>query len=197
MKTQQIKLTNPLNLTTMKSTLITLTALVALALTSLTSIAQTTETESELAIESTEVLESMIEKSPNLQSFYDNSYGYAVFPKVTKGAITIGAAAGKGVIYKDHKVVSTSKLKQLTVGVQLGGQQYSEVIFFQTEEAFNNFMNNKLKFDAQASAVALKAGASTDAPYINGVLVFTQAIGGLMYEASLGGQHFANSPISN
>ena len=181
----------------MKTTMIKFTAVVALALTSLASVAQTTESKPELVKESTDALESMIEESPELQTHYDNSYGYAVFPRVSKGAITIGGAAGNGVVYKNHEIVSTSKLKQVTFGFQFGGQQYSEVIFFQSENAFDNFLNNKLKFDAQASAVALKSGASADVPYIDGVAVFTQAIGGLMYEASIGGQHFKNKPISN
>ena len=181
----------------MKNKIITCTALVAFALTSLTSFAQTTELKSDFATESTEVLLSMIEEAPQLQTYYDASYGYVIFPKVTKGAITVGGAAGNGVVYKNHEAISTSKLKQLTIGVQLGGQQYSEVIFFQSEETFEHFMNNNLKFDAQASAVALKSGASADAPYVNGVAVFTQTIGGLMCEASIGGQHFKNTPISN
>ncbi|MDB4286249.1 lipid-binding SYLF domain-containing protein [bacterium] len=181
----------------MKITMMAYTAVLVLVLTSLTLTAQTTESNSELAVKSTEVLLSMIEGAPALQTYYDNSYGYAVFPKVTKGAITIGGAAGKGVVYKNHEMVSASKLKQVTFGIQFGGQKYSEVIFFQNKEVFEKFMNNKLKFDAQASAVALKAGASTNASYANGVLVFTQAIGGLMYEASIGGQHFANNLISN
>ena len=100
-------------------------------------------------------------------------------------------------VYKNHEIVSGSKLKQITFGFQFGGQQYSEVIFFQNEEAFEQFMNDKMKFDGQASAVALKSGASADVPYAYGVSVFTQAIGGLMFEASIGGQHFDNSPISN
>ena len=74
--------------------------------------------------------------------------------------------------------------------MQLGGQQYSEVIFFENEKSFEKFTNGNLKFDAQASAVALKKGASIDAAYSNGVAVFTRTKGGLMYEASIGGQHF-------
>lgn len=181
----------------MKSTLITLAAIVSFSLTNVISIAQTTDSIPELSKESNTVLKSMMDNDPELKTFYDNAYGYAVFPKVTKGAITVGAAMGSGVVYKKHEIVSTSKLKQLTVGAQIGGQQYSEVIFFQNETSFDNFMNEKLKFDAQASVVAMKSGASFDAPYLNGVAVFTQTLGGIMCEASIGGQHFSNSPISN
>lgn len=179
----------------MKNKIIAYTGLVAFALANLKSNAQTTELKNEVALESTEILLSMIEEAPDLQFYYDNSYGYAVFPKVTKGAISIGAAVGRGMVFQNHNIVSASKLKQLTFGFQFGGQQYSEVIFFQNVEAFDQFMNNKLKFDGQASAVALKAGASADVSYSYGVTVFTKAIGGLMFEASIGGQHFANKPI--
>ena len=111
----------------MKTTLITFTAIVTFTLTSLISLAQTAGSKLEMTIESSVVLLAMMEEEPNLQSFYDNSYGYAVFPKVTKGAFTVGAAAGNGVVYKNHKVVSTSKMKQLTLGLQVGGQQSGTV----------------------------------------------------------------------
>jgi lipid-binding SYLF domain-containing protein len=140
-------------------------------------------------------LASMIESTSRLQIFKDQAYGYAVFPKVTKAGIGIGGAAGKGVVYKGGELVGASKLKGATLGLQLGGQQYSEVIFFEDQEAFENFTNGNLKFDAQASAVALDEGASIDAAYNEGVAVFTQIIGGLMVEASIGGQHFTFDPV--
>ena len=135
-------------------------------------------------------METMLDESPRLQTFYDEAYGYAIFPKVTKGGIGVGGAVGNGIVYQNHEVVSSSKLKQATIGIQFGGQQYSEVIFFENEKSFEKFMNGKLKFDAQASAVALKSGTSANAKYTDGVAVFTIAIGGLMYEASVGGQKF-------
>ena len=144
----------------------------------------------ELISDSEKALQTMLGKTPKLESFYNESYGYAIFPKITKVGIAFGGAFGKGVVFKDHQVVGSSKLKQASIGLQFGGQQYSEVIFFKNEESFENFTNGKLKFDAQASAVALKDGASIDAAYQDGVAVFTQTKGGLMYEASIGGQHF-------
>ena len=113
-----------------------------------------------------------------------------IFTKVTKAGIGIGGAAGKGVDYKNHQIIDSCKLKQASIGLQLGGQQYSEVIFFENKESFDNFINGNLKFDAQASAVAITVGASVDVAYQDGVAVFTRTKGGLMYEASLGGQHF-------
>ena len=166
-------------------------------MTSQFSIAQTGESNAELTQETKDVLAKMIKKSPSLQSYYDQSYGYAVFPKVTKVGVSLGFAAGKGIVFCNHLAISMSKLKQLTVGLQFGAQKYSEVIFFQNEKALEQFMNKKLKFNGQASAVAIKKGTSADLSYSYGVAVFTQAMGGLMFEASIGGQHFANQQIKD
>ena len=140
-------------------------------------------------------LSNMIQKMPKLETFKNEAHGYVVFPKVTKAGIGIGGAAGKGIVYKNHAPVGSSKLKQASIGLQLGGQQYSEVIFFKDQEAFDKFANGNLKFDAQASAVAITEGASADLSYSGGVAVFTQTKGGLMYETSIGGQHFTYTPF--
>ena len=148
----------------------------------------------ELVQDSKEALKEMIQKSPKLATFKNKAYGYAVFPKITKAGIGIGGAAGRGTVFKNHQVVGSSNLKQASIGLQLGGQQYSEVIFFENKTSFEHFTNGKLKFDAQASAVAITEGASIDAAYHEGVAVFTRTKGGLMYEASIGGQHFKYKP---
>lgn len=148
----------------------------------------------ELESDSKKTLNSMMENAPKLKTFYNKAYGYAVFPKITKAGIGIGGAGGKGIVFKNGIAIGSSSLKQASIGLQLGGQQYSEVIFFQNKKAFEHFTNGNLKFDAQASAVAITAGVSIDVAYKNGVAVFTQALGGLMYEASIGGQHFSYKP---
>jgi len=144
----------------------------------------------DLVKDSKDALAKMIEDTPKLNTFKSNAYGYVVFPKVTKAGIGIGGAAGKGVVYKSHQILGSSKLRQASIGLQLGGQQYSEVIFFENKVSFDKFINGNLKFDAQASAVAITVGASIDVAYQDGVAVFTRTKGGLMYEASIGGQHF-------
>ncbi len=126
----------------------------------------------------------------SLETFFENSFGYAVFPSIGKGGIGIGGAAGKGVVFKQGEMIGGSNMTQITVGFQFGGQEYSEIIFFEDADSFNRFINNKYQFAAQVSAVALKSGISADASYTDGVAVFTQAKGGLMYEASVGGQKF-------
>jgi len=144
----------------------------------------------ELEKEAKEALSNMLDKSPKLKSFKEKAYGYAVFPKVTKAGLGIGGAAGNGIVYQNNEAIGSSKLKQASIGLQAGGQQYSEVIFFENKKAFDHFINDNLKFDSQASAVAITVGASVDVAYKNAVAVFTHTLGGLMYEASIGGQHF-------
>ena len=130
-------------------------------------------------------------KTDNLmQSLFKDSYGYVIFPNVGKGAIGIGGAAGNGIVFEEGKMIGAAKMKQLSIGFQLGGQAYREVIFFEDEDALNRFKENNFEFSAQASAVAVKAGATANVKYREGVMVFSQQKGGLMYEASIGGQKF-------
>jgi lipid-binding SYLF domain-containing protein len=197
MKNKKSKILKVLRLKKIKNRVLKLATIIGLIITSQLSIAQTGASNSELVQESKEALAIMIKKAPNLQSFYDQSYGYAVFPKVTKVGISLGGAVGKGIVFKNHLAISISKLKQLTAGLQFGAQKYTEVIFFKSEEAFEQFINNKLKFDGQASAVVLKEGTSADLSYAYEVTVFTQPLAGLMFEVSIGGQHFSNHPIRN
>jgi lipid-binding SYLF domain-containing protein len=127
---------------------------------------------------------------PGLADTLGRSYGYAIFPSVGKGGVIVGGAYGKGVVYEQGDRVGYADLTQATVGAQLGGQTFAELIVFQNREAMERFKNNQLAFAANASAVALKKGAAASARYENGVLVFTQPNGGLMFEASVGGQKF-------
>ena len=126
-----------------------------------------------------------------MQSLFDKSAGYVIFPNVGKGAIGVGGAAGNGILFEGGQPVGSAKLKQVSVGFQFGGQAYREVIFFESKAALDRFKEDKFEFSAQASAVAATKGASADAKYRDGVMVFTQEKGGLMYEASVGGQKFS------
>lgn len=127
---------------------------------------------------------------PGIEKFFNSSAGYAVFPSVGKGAIGVGGAHGSGELIVGGKAIGKCSLTQVTVGLQLGGQSYSEIIFFEQANTVDGFKNGDFSFAAQVSAVALTAGASANAAYRNGVAVFTRAKGGLMYEASVGGQKF-------
>ncbi|GAL28146.1 hypothetical protein JCM19239_3382 [Vibrio variabilis] len=145
--------------------------------------------------------------------FFDNAYGYAVFPTVGKGGFGIGGSYGEGQVYRQGTHVGDSTLAQLSIGLQLGAQAYSEIIFFESKADYYAFTSGSFEFGAQASAVALTLGASAQAgstgagaqagdkqskaTYINGMAVFTMTKGGLMYEASIGGQGFSFAPNNN
>jgi lipid-binding SYLF domain-containing protein len=117
-----------------------------------------------------------------------------VFPTVGKGAVGVGGAYGKGVLYENGTPVGYCDLSQASIGLQLGGQGYTEIIAFENQDALNRFKSGNFAFDAQATAVALKSGAGANAKYANGVAVFTMDEAGLMYEASIGGQKFSYQP---
>jgi lipid-binding SYLF domain-containing protein len=130
-----------------------------------------------------------------MQKLFDSAAGYAVFPTVTKGAIGIGAAHGEGQVFANGKLIGLSSLSQGTVGLQLGAQEYAEVIFFQDKVALDRFAEGQWALSAQATAVAAAEGAAADVNYQKGVMVFTVAKGGLMFEASVGGQRFTFTPL--
>jgi len=136
-----------------------------------------------------------LKTDPSMENLFTNSAGYVIFPNVGKGAVGVGAAAGKGAVYEKGRVVGTAQMTQVTVGAQAGGQAYREVIFFQNKDALDRFMQDKVEFSGQASAIAVKSGASANANYRDGVVVFSQEKGGLMLEASLGGQKFSYKPL--
>jgi lipid-binding SYLF domain-containing protein len=136
------------------------------------------------------------QKDPGLTKVFAQSAGYVVFPTVAKGGLGIGGARGKGYVYQHGRLIGRSTLTQLTIGLQAGGQAYSEVIFLKDDAALENFKRGHLKLDAQASAVALTERASADLAYRDGVAIVTMAEGGLMYEASVGGQKLSFHPTA-
>jgi len=154
-------------------------------------------------------------KSEVVQPFFKSAYGYAVFPTIGKGGIGIGGAYGKGQVYRGGKVTGETSLIKATIGFQLGGQAFSQMIFFEDKRAYDEFTSGSFEFDASASAVAITAGVQTKAgtegatagvsagpatgkqakvSYHKGMAVFVHTKGGLMYEASIGGQKFNFKP---
>jgi lipid-binding SYLF domain-containing protein len=150
--------------------------------------------------------------SGEVRPFFDKSYGYAVFPMIGKAGYIVGGAHGTGRVYRGGTPVGESVMNQVTLGFQLGGQAYSQIIFFENKSAFDEFTSGNFEFAAQATAVAITAGASVQggtlgssanasgtqnhvkqapASYYKGMAVFTFTKGGLMYEASIGGQKFS------
>jgi len=130
------------------------------------------------------------ESDPSIQRFFDASAGYVVIPTVGKAGFGIGGARGKGLLYENGEITAAVTMTQLSFGFQWGGQAYSEFIFFEDAATLDNFKRGNFELGAQVSAVAVTAGASKDAKFNGGMAIFTQAKGGLMYEASVGGQKF-------
>jgi len=147
--------------------------------------------------------------------YFNSAYGYALFPTIGKGGIGIGGAYGKGRVYEQGKYVGDATVTQVSFGLQLGGQAYSQVVFLQDKRAFDEFTSGDFEFGAQAGAVAITASATAAATtagssagisggknnaetvgagYNKGMAVFTVAKGGLMYEASVSGQKFGYTP---
>jgi len=131
-----------------------------------------------------------------MQRLLDTAYGYAVFPSVGKGGVGIGAAEGRGQVFEKGVMIGTAKLTQATVGAQLGAQSYSEVIFFESPKALDDFRDGKTALSADLSGAIAADGAGTEAKYQHGVLVYTMQRSGLMFEASIGGQYFTFTPVS-
>ena len=160
---------------------------------------------------------SVFRSAPNTQRFFANSYGYALFPTIGKGGIGIGGAYGKGKVYRAGAATGTTSLANISIGFQLGGQAFSEIIFFKDQAAYDKFTRGSFQFSAQATAVVITAGAQAQAGstgssagagvgtstsqaagnYVYGMAVFVHPKGGLMYEASIAGQKFGFKPLES
>ena len=139
-------------------------------------------------------LEILEDADSRLEEWFEDSYGYAIFPSVGKVGIGFGGARGKGEVYEKGKFIGEARLTQASFGLQLGAQVYIEIIFFERKANLQNFKKSNFALSAQASAVAAAEGAAANAKYEHGVAIFTVAKGGLMYEASVGGQKFEFIP---
>jgi lipid-binding SYLF domain-containing protein len=156
----------------------------------------------------------VFKKAGESAGFFRNSYAYAVFPTVGEGGFIVGAAVGKGRVYRHHRLLGDTTMTQLSAGFQAGGKAYSQIIFFENKAALDTFRNGKFEFSAGASATAITASAgasvgtngttsnasgtvnnaTTAGSYVNGMAVFTVAKGGLMYAATLAGQKYSYKP---
>ena len=159
------------------------------------SIQAQTKKDKEIIDDSNDAKAEFIESNEGMSNHFASAYGYSIYPNVGKGAIGIGGAAGNGTAYEGGQLIGMAKLSQLSIGFQWGGQAYREVVFYENAEAMERFKENKAEFSAQVSAVAVTAGVSADAAYVDGVMVFTMQKGGLMYEAAVGGQKFKFDPF--
>lgn len=153
--------------------------------------------------------------SPAVMPFFETAYGYAVFPTVGKGGLFVGAAYGKGKVFRGDTATGTATLIKMSIGYQVGGQAFREIVFFEDQRAYDEFTRGTFEFDANASAVAVTAGLQAKAgsmgasagasvlpstakqvetSYYKGMAVFIQTMGGLMLEAAVGGQTISFEP---
>jgi len=158
----------------------------------------------------------MFKDSPAVEKFFKNCYGYAVFPTIGKAGWVVGGAYGKGQVYRGGKVTGKAKVVEGSIGFQFGGEAFSEIIFLQDKRAYDEFTSGNFEFGATAQAVVITAGAQTKAgtsgasagasagpktgvqaetDYVKGMATFVHSKGGLMYEASIGGQKFKFEPL--
>ncbi len=136
----------------------------------------------------------VLKLQPDLEEYFVEAAGYAVFPSVGKGAFVVGGAHGKGELIYHGSAVGTTEISEISVGLQAGGQEFSEVIFFKSDADVERFKSGKTEFSSGFSAVAIVDGPSSKPPYREGVVVFTHTKGGLMAEMSVGGQKFKFKP---
>ena len=141
-----------------------------------------------------ETIKSFKAADPGLDVYFKEAYAYAVFPTIGKGGLIFGGSYGTGMVFEGGKVVGDAKVTQASFGLQAGAESYSELVFFKDKATFENFKKGKVKFSAQLHAVAAKQGAAASSSYSEGVAVFVQTKGGLMADASVGGQKFKFEP---
>jgi len=127
----------------------------------------------------------------SLKPYFEKARGYAVFPNIGKGGIGIGGARGSGEVFEEGNVIGRTTVTQVSIGFQLGGQAFSQIIFFKDKKSLERFTEGNFEFGASASAALISEGANASADYSDGVAVLTFSKGGLMYEASIGGQKFS------
>ena len=158
----------------------------------------------------------MFRQIPRVSPYFETAYGYAVWRPIARGGLGVGAATGRGQIYVNGEVRGFSRLVDVSIGFQAGGQAYRQIIFFQNQESYDRFTQGNFEFDAQASAVAVTASAQASSGtqgsqatagasgsgaaaagglYQNGMRIFTMAAGGLMYQATIAGQKYSFRPV--
>lgn len=160
------------------------------------SVPKTEEARNVLEAETIEAVAIFKSQDHGIQKFFDTSYGYAVFPKVYKGAFWVGGAYGKGQVYRQSQMTGYSSMSQATLGFSFGGEYFREIVFFSTKKEYDEFCSDEFAFSAQVTAVAVTEGAALKANYENGVVVFIIAQKGLMVDVSVGGQKFEFTPMS-
>lgn len=149
----------------------------------------------EVAVQQT--VERFLDQRPELEDYFEEAWGYAVFPRVLKGGAMFGAAWGKGLVIEQDRLVGRCSQFLASLGAQLGGQSYRQVILFRNEAALDTFKTGRIEFEGRASVVAFAAGAAMDPANLPDVAIFTLTEGGLMFEAAAGGVKYSYKPLGS
>ena len=161
-----------------------------------TTVPEGDESKTVLTAEVKEAIAAFKAQDPTIQSFFDNSYAYAVLPKVAKGAFWVGAGGGRGQVFEQDKMVGYCKMSQATFGFSFGGEFFRELIFLRQKQDLDRFTTGEFSFSAQVTGTAVSVGAAAKVDYKDGMAVFVMADRGLMVDASLGGQKFNYVPAT-
>ncbi len=149
------------------------------------------QTDAQLISDSRQTMALFRQKDPSIEQFARRSAAYVVFPSIGKGGLGIGAAHGTGILFEGGAPIGKVSMDQVSVGAQVGGQEFSQIVFYETEKDVHALKMGKASLAGNVSAVALRDGAAANAKWKNGIAVFTATKGGLMLEASVGGQNFS------
>lgn len=179
----------------MKSAAVAASLVAALFVAGCNTVPKSDEKKQDMVSSSDRELQEFVQMDPTLQPLLNRSAGYAVFPNVGKGGLIAGGAWGRGVVYQNGRPIGYASITQGTVGAQIGGQVFSELIVLETQEAMNKLKDDQLALAANASAVILKQGVGATATFQNGVAVFYRSEAGAMLEAAIGGQRFDFEPM--
>ena len=148
------------------------------------------KTGEDLASDARNARSTIVDRYPDMSQQFDNAAGYAIFPNVGKGAYVIGGASGNGAVFQNGNLIGYADLKQVDVGLQIGGKAFIEVLFFETQAALDKFKQGSYELSANASAVVLDEGFSRDLEFEDGVAIVTMPKKGAMAGVSVGGQRF-------
>ncbi len=172
-----------------------MTGLALLVLATSTSAAAKKGSDEQLAVDVHDAMERFQEKDSSFKATLGKLAGYAIFPEVAKGGFIVGGAGGRGEVYAGGTLIGYAKLSQGTVGAQMGGQKFAEIILFRTKSALNRFKKNRLELSAQATANVADQGGAANAKYADGIAIIVVPTSGLMAEASIGGQKLNFTPL--
>ncbi len=179
------------------SCIIISTLIATLAFTGCATAPRTAQERAQLAANVDSTKQAFLQRDPTMQALFNDAYAYAVFPRITKGGVGVGGAHGLGMAYKGGKFSGYCSITQGTIGAQLGGQEFRQILFFNNQASFDRFQAGEMELAAQASAVAAAEGAAAVAKYEHDIMIFTMTTTGLMFEASVGGQRFQYTPAKH